>query len=73
MNGRKTEESLNQRRNNKRRNETDGFWNEGGGREERRGGDGNKLQRALTNGSAKVFRMKIKLRKQGGGGGRLQD
>lgn len=61
MNGRKTEESLNQRRNNKKRNETDGFWNEGVERERRRGGDADKLQRALTNGT--------EFKKRGGGRG----
>lgn len=60
MNGQKTEESLNHRRNNTERNETDEVWNEGGEREGRRGGDGDKLERALTNGTAKVFRVKIK-------------
>lgn len=59
-NGRKTEESLNHRRNNKERNETDGVWNEGGEREGRRGGHGDKLERALTNGTATVFRIKMK-------------
>lgn len=59
-NGRKTEESLNHRRNNKERNETDGVWNEGGEREGRRGGHGDKLERALTNCTATVFRIKMK-------------
>lgn len=51
---------MNQRRNNKKRDETDGFWNEGVKREGKRGGDSDKLQRALTNGTAKVSRIKIK-------------
>lgn len=59
MNGSKTEESLKRRRTNKKRKETDGFWSEGVEREGRRGGDSDKLQPVLTNGSAKVFRIRI--------------
>lgn len=60
MNGRKTEGSLNHRRNNKERNETDGVWNEGGEGEAKRGGACDKLERDLTNGTAMVFTIKIK-------------
>lgn len=53
---------MNQRRSNKKKNETDGFWIEGVEREGGRGGEGDKLQRALTNGTTKVSRFKIKQR-----------